>query len=148
MSENPYTPPATKVADAAKPAAPTLPAPVMVAVVLLWVGVAFELLNWMRMIPVMNQGAISPINLLFGLCAMILTAVLTWKIMRGRNWARVVLLILQVLLIGNLIWSMMNSHAFVYLNSEMMLTVFLRPALIVIALVLLFGPGRAWFAPR
>ena len=85
---------------------------------------------------------------LLALLSLALNVVLAWKIARGRNWARVVLLVLQIIVLGNLLRTLLEQHGFTIFPSETLVMLFLRPALAIVALVLVFGPGRAWFAPR
>jgi hypothetical protein len=76
-------------------------------------------------------------------------------IARGRNWARIVYLVLTLFSLVALAFAIANIYnlpAGVSMRTELSswsLVTFLAPsAMSVAVVVLLFGPGRAWFAPR
>jgi hypothetical protein len=75
-------------------------------------------------------------------------------IARGRNWARIVFLILAVvgvvLLSLNLLAMLKLRHEGNYTEwpAEVITTTVLPLVLLVAIVVLLFGPGRDWFRPR
>ena len=79
---------------------------------------------------------------------------LGWFIARGRNWARVLYLVLTILSLLSLAWSIsqfalpegVSMRRSVSLWSVM---INVGPRVLSIAVVvLLFGPGRAWFRER
>src|SRR5260370_11653729 len=145
MSERPYTPPASRVADRPE-ASPPFPRPkqVTVAVSLLWVGLALgilaDFLNAARDPEgVLNAGALASVVVLFAIQATLY--VFTY---RGRNWARIGVLILFVL-IGLLLLIPNPKPPGVLENTVDVVGLVMT----LIALYLLFSrPGSLWFRPR
>src|SRR5262245_39138138 len=112
MSHNPYTPPAAAVADVAEPAALVRPMSVTIAVVLFFIGLAVELVFWVTSFPAMNRGEISPLAFFAPMIGFFIAVWLYVKVFAGRNWARITLLVLHIIIIGGLliaVWATLSS---------------------------------------
>jgi hypothetical protein len=144
MSERPYTPPASRVADRPE-ASPPFPRPkqVTVAVSLLWVSLALDIPVWFlaaaRDQEMLNAGPLAFVVVLFAI--QVTLYVFTY---RGRNWARIGVLILFVL--DGLVFLIPNPKPPGVLENTLDVV---GLVMTLIALYLLFSrPGALWFRPR
>ena len=153
-ANNPYLPPKAVVADSVagprgvRPRAVNVALVLIVARALLGIAVLFSEL--------IGSGA--PFGALVFTAAGVSIAValiLGWFIARGRNWARIVFLVLTVLSLMSLAFTVVNWYAVpagVSLVRDwsvwFLAITFVPPTLSIAVVVLLFGPGREWFRAR
>jgi hypothetical protein len=147
MEQNPYAAPAARVADADAVRPAERPIQVTRAVWLLWTVLALgTVVNFIR-----PQGAV-PMGMLMAIVIWLLSTAIyvlfIVKIAAGRNWARIVYLVLTLLgfLFIPVSWSVLVE----VMKSSVLYTVvyFLNTAISVYALYLLFTkPANAWFRP-
>ena len=144
MTHNPYSAPRSAVTDTPPPPMER-PRVVVIAVALLWTEVALglleSLLDWKNLMA--NESA--RFGLIVDVLFVGLSVLINIMIWRGRNWARIVALVLTMLAVvgfAPVIGVEFARAPFVTLlgMSEMLLDV--------IALYLVFVPGRQWFARR
>jgi hypothetical protein len=153
-ADNPYLPPKAVVSDVTSEPRPTRPMAVTIALYL--IGVRMLMGAAMLLSPMLGaRGS----YLLMGLMAVAFSAAITFtlgvSIARGRNWGRIVYLVLTLFSLVSLalsIASMFDLPAGVTLRSEpsiwSMVTLLVPSAMSIAVVVLLFGPGRAWFRAR
>jgi len=144
MTHNPYSAPRSTVTDTPPPPMER-PRVVIIAVALLWTEVALglleSLLDWKNLMASESARFGLIVDVLFvGLSVLI--NIMIW---RGRNWARIVALVLTMLAVvgfAPVVGVEFARAPIVTLlgMSEMLLDV--------IALYLVFVPGRQWFARR
>jgi len=145
VTNNPYTPPAAVVADPERVRGPR-PRSVSIAVVLIWIAIGAMLamlgsVVWQTSFDffVARPGFIGA-----GI-GMVIWSFLSYQIARGRNWARLLFTAL-CLYDSRTVWSGVNRMIFQAVANRLELVCFyLRPVAGMIAIILLFGPGRAWF---
>jgi hypothetical protein len=104
MNENRYAPPTARLDDPATPAtAPAVAAALKLASRLLWVSLAIGLVNGALQWTSLALGA--PTNNMLGVLIFVfgLIGVLTYSIGRGRNWARIVFLVLAIIGLPSLV---------------------------------------------
>ena len=150
MNENPYAPPKATVEDVRQVTAPgACPAQVSNAIKLWAASYCFGLLvlvgYWDHFTSRQTAGSLV-LNQLFSLG---FSGWLYYKIYRGRNWARIIVLISAIL--GVLIMTASGTARSLF--SEMPLVakgqIFFSLALNAAVLWLLFfSPGREWFLPK
>jgi len=152
QEHNPYTPPKADLGDESGLGPQIRPRSVEVAVVLLGITILLAVVRLVSSIGVVNMGAVSPLYVLGQTIGVALWIWLCFAILRGRNWARILALVLTVigmLSLGLMIWS--TSRLFgarFFSGMEDLGMTFLPTLLTTTAMYLLFVPGRAWFAPR
>jgi hypothetical protein len=151
---NPYLPPKAAVSDLAVDARGPRPIAITIALYLIAARVllgAIPLLNF----PPGVTGTHLMIALMPGAISIAFAIVIGWFIARGRNWARVLYLVLTILTLLSLAWSI--SSQFVLPEGVSMrrsvslwsvMIHFVPRVLSIAVVVLLFGPGRAWFRER
>ena len=147
VSESPYAPPGARVADQA-PAPPPFPRPrqVTFAVGLLWVsfGLGFPL-SYLAAARAPDIG-FHPVLLLFTFAMLVLAAALNVLVYKGRNWARIIVLLL--VLVAGLFLFVPSEEPTPPGMLEQALNI-LSFVLELIAIYLLFSwPGALWFRPR
>src|SRR5262245_21125810 len=105
MSDNPYAPPKAVVSDA-----PELPRvrsrAVKIAVALLWIELALVLVGWVLASDITVGTLEAEYKFLTDVFMVIMVAVSVWiniKVWQGRNWARIVALVLTVLALPTLL---------------------------------------------
>ena len=145
MSYNPYSPPATSVADFEDAGPLERPAVIKKAVILLWLsvglGLATVIMDWQEV------AARWSVPLVLGVqtVTVAINAWLIWKIWMCRNWARVTTLVLIAISLPYVFRELMDTAArapasaglgLMHLGSE------------VGTLYLLIFPGRDWFRRR
>jgi hypothetical protein len=151
---NPYLPPKAAVADVVSDAPLIRPMAVTIALYLIGARVLMG-----AAVLVSSIIGASGSLLLMGLLAVgfsIAVAIkLGMSIARGRNWARIVYLVLTLFSLASIAFTLVNlSHlpAGVSMRRELstwwLVTILLPTALSVTVVVLLFGPGREWFRAR
>jgi hypothetical protein len=151
MTGNPYAPPGSQVADVDPgPSAPGRPRAVKVAIGLLWLGLALgipEMIYRMADPPPQIQGTMYRTMLVAGtLFIILMLSILAWIIMktaRGKNWARVVHLVLLVIGFALAFRTMPAAFAAgVHIGMTNVLQVAAKTA----AVILLFLPAsNAWY---
>ena len=146
MEHNPYQPPLTPVDDVVPGAERVRPLAVKIAVGILFLGLMVDLAYLLPIFDAMMRGELSPLRFASRLLGYGIAVWIYVKIYSGRNWARIALLVIYVVIIGVLLFAFRDALHLATL--ALLWPMFLRPALNVVALILLFGPGRAWFAPR
>ena len=144
MTHNPYSAPRSAVTDALAPPMER-PRVVVIAVALLWTEVALglleSLLDWRNLMASDSARFGLIVDVLFvGLSVLI--NIMVW---RGRNWARIVGLVLTIL--GVVGFAPVVGAEFARAPFVTLL-VMVELLLDVIALYLVFVPGRQWFARR
>jgi hypothetical protein len=151
--DNPYLPPKAAVADLAVDARGPRPIAITIALYLIAVRVLLGAIPLLSVPPGVT-GTQQIIAFMSGAISLAFAIVLGWFIARGRNWARVLYLVLTILSLLSLAWSVsqfvlpegVSMRRSVSLWSVMLNVV---PRVLSIAVVvLLFGPGRAWFRER
>jgi hypothetical protein len=155
LSRNPYAPPDAQVSD------PSLsershaerPRTVAIAIWLMWASVILSVMNvplsWETITasagdsPQM-RGFVSTFVIVVLALSFALYALLIWKMGQGRNWARIVMLILQLL--------SLLTNPFAQMKEAGLLAMAIGIAsyvLAAVAVVLVFIPAsREWFRPR
>ena len=147
-ANNPYAPPKAIVEDAVEPPMPR-PRSVTIAVWMLWSELAMSVT--VAILHMYN----APNTMVF-LSALIgavlfqgLSALLNYKIWQGRNWARITYLVLLGLsALSILSMAAVGPTGLVFAPSIETLFVGLGCLLDLVALYLVFVPGRAWFRRR
>jgi hypothetical protein len=141
---NPYAPPKAVVSDATDGPPRVRPRAVKIAVALLWVEFLLALVIRVLSSDITVGTSEAEYKFLADIFWVTQVAVAAWinvKIWQGRNWARIVALVLTVLAF---LWlpAIFHEGALSAALSFSML------ALDVVAMILVFGPGRDWFQRR
>lgn len=144
MTHNPYSAPRSVVTDTPPPPMER-PRVVVIAVALFWTEVALglleSLLDWKHLTADDSATFVLIVDVLFvGLSVLI--NIMIW---RGRNWARIVALVLTALAVVGFAPIIGAEFARAPLVTVLGMIELL---LDVIALYLVFVPGRQWFARR
>ena len=143
MDSNPYSPPKAQVEDQEEQRPGERPRSVTIAMAMLWTNLVISVIGMLTNYGGLNvggrSGAAQTGGQVFGF---LISAWLYYRIGEGRNWARITLLVLAVIFIPIGLYGL-----FLIASYAPMLAVvsFLQSMVTVAALVLLFGPGRAWF---
>lgn len=151
MERNPYLPPTSAVADTAGPRE-RMSVAVFAAILLLCVDIAFSAYETVRAVPRMRVGMVSGVEMVVRILDIVLVSAACVGLARGARWARWVLLVLTIYLALGLAWSLYATLALtpasvrVVLSPQGVLLEVVPVLLYVAATVLVFGPGRAWFA--
>jgi hypothetical protein len=142
MSHNPYSPPAANVADAPPPPRGERPRAVKIALALLWLGMGLAIV--IQLVDVHDPARGLNMGLVIGsqVVGIALNVWLFVKIGAGRNWARIV----YVVLIG-LSLPIQGFAIKLIFTRSMLIGLMVAASVItnIVAMVLVFGPGRAWF---
>jgi hypothetical protein len=144
VSGNPYAPPKAVVADSLMDSSPAArPLAVSFAVGLLYLGVALSGLNTIIRLLEFSVGALPITVVAVPLVVLCVVALITHTISRGRNWARITLLIVVVL---GLPVFLLNLRAILEdAVFTIAVSVFIY-ALQIVALYLVYtGVGAQWF---
>lgn len=147
-SSNPYAPPQAVVQDAAEIQMPR-PRAVTVAVWMLWIEVALSTTG--AALQMRNaRETIALISILIGAVLLQgLSALFIYKIWKGRNWARITYLVLTLIGILSLVQVVtVLSKGVTFLPGVEALLTSVGMTLDLVALYLVFVPGRAWFRRR
>jgi hypothetical protein len=151
MSHNPYSPPTAEVADVAVAHSMEKPVQVVWAVRLLWSSVV---LSFVRDIVqfgyIWSMGELPTATLVGGLIGGLIGFLIAmWfigKVSAGRNWARIVILVLMLLGIASLpmLWPYLGAATPIQL-----IVGATQQVLTLVVLILVFtSPGKFWFRPR
>jgi hypothetical protein len=145
MNSGPYSAPRSLVDDPPEAARGPRPRSVTIALALQWLAIGANVALWSWM---MHYAGIGDFQwMLVGrVIGLIGAAVLCVKIGHGANWARIVLLLLFLWDVG----SGLPSYKLILvvagsIEKALMLTQY---GAVLVALILVFGPGRAWFRRR
>jgi hypothetical protein len=142
MTRGPYAPPSARVADRAIENIPR-PRQVTIAVALLWVSLVLGLPTWVLSASRDPETAFHPAFIVFMAIVFLLSAALNILIHRGRNWARILLLVL-VVIAGALLLVPVDEPVPAGVLENTLTAVSL--ALDAVALYLLFTPpGASWY---
>ena len=144
MTHNPYSAPRSAVTDM-PPAPMERPRVVVIAVALLWTEVALGLLESLLDWKHLAADESATFVLIFDTLFVGLSVLINIMIWRGRNWARIVALVLTIFAVvgfAPVIGAEFARAPFVTVLGMVELL------LDVIALYLVFVPGRQWFARR
>ena len=142
---NPYAPPKALVAESPDDSLPEAPPPVKTAMKLLWISFVLTYvevaLDWTAMTA--ETGLI-----FFAIWMALMTALQIWiylKIARGRNWARIVWLVLFAISLPLSFTHMVELAQRIPIAAGVTL---IDTFMVFYALYLLFFPGREWFRAR
>lgn len=144
MERNPYQPPETPVSDNNE--GPVVrPQAVTAAVFVLFFGLAIDVAFWISRFDEVRSAEVSGAQWTGQLIGFAFAAFLFTMIARGKNWARIVLLVFTIIGFGLV--------AFVFeelMRAPVMLRLaaFGRPLANAIGVYLVFIPGREWFTAR
>ena len=151
MAHNQYNPPKTRVADPRAATFESLPGPIKIALVLIFLWVLVECYHQYMRLELYRTAAISGLEWL-GDCIWIgVIAATGILIQRGQGWARWVLVLLmlyQFYQLGDalLFLSFVPMEDMSMFASPVNLFVLPLPSLFSLgAVILVFGPGRGWF---
>jgi len=146
MSQSPYAPPGSYVAEEAS--VPVLPRPrqVTIAVILLWVTFGLGFLQWYLMALRAPDIGFHPRQLTFFLIFAALEAALNVYVYRGRNWARIILLVLVAIAA---VWLFIPKMTFPSGSViEQLLDVLTLSLDLIAVCLLLTHPGSSWFGSQ
>lgn len=143
MARNPYSAPRTEVADVSPDPPMARPRVVVVAVILLWtefvLGIVDTVLDWKSI----RAQEYYQVSIAFGVVLMGVSVWIYWKIWQGRNWARIVALVLVAMTVLGFATQISESFA----RSALISTLYCLELLLdLVAMYLVFFPGRRWFA--
>ncbi len=148
MSRDPrYAPPGTEVADPALvPALPARPRQVQVAVALLWLSLVLGIPEAVLGTRQPDEGGMGAVLMVIMLLIFGLVGFLNVKVYQGRNWARIVVLLLTVLSVLVMLFPSDESQA----QGPVLQGLYLFDVLIeVVAMYLVFSKsGSLWFKRR
>ncbi len=153
IERNPYSPPSATVQDVQLSERPPRPKSVVIAVVLIAIGLAYSLTSIPSLLSYVQVGEISVLSLVWSFVKWAAVALLCWQLWRGRNWARIALVLLAALSLWSLylsLWELMHQSGGTKLMVDW-LTAFimlLTPLVYLVSVYLVYVPGRAWFARR
>jgi hypothetical protein len=157
LVRDPYAPPDSPVADFVKVVVRTRPRPVEIALVLLWVGLFFDVVSWFILLASGPHEFVKPenprlvfwLNFAWNATRVLIATWLYYKIAAGRNWARITLLILVLVDLPNFLLKVgvfVSLVGFVFVPMMVVVIIWLVvPLLNLTARYLLFFPGRRWF---
>ena len=146
MDRNPYDPPASVVADTSDVTSKR-PIAIAIASASLLVALFQSCYSLILIFPGVRSGLVSGSQYAGDFLPPVLLAVLTFWIFAGRNWARLgffvfylvnVAMVLRIGLVTGRLAEFLSPWGLIVLTHPLQL----------IAVVLLVGPGRRWFAPR
>jgi hypothetical protein len=142
---NPYAPPKASVAESPESPLSEAPPPVKTAMKLLWISFALTFieiaLDWTELT------AETPLTF-FAIFMALMIAIQIWiylNIARGRNWARIVWLVLFAVFLPMTLIDLADLAQRVPVAAGITL---IDNFLVLYALYLLFFPGRGWFRAR
>ncbi len=146
MAHNPYSAPNTTVADVSAEPPMERPRIVVIAVMLLWteftLGLLDSVLGWKDSRAAQKFWEFS---IVISAIFVIISVWINIKVWQGRNWARIVALVLTGFAVISFAPQMSASFA----RSALLSTLYCIEILLdVAAMILVFGPGRRWFAQR
>jgi hypothetical protein len=133
------------------------PTAVNIALFLIGIGIALAVVAVLRTPSPQLADREQLVALAFGVLSVLVYSLLFYFILRGRNWARIVYLVLTVISLAEVgawlyVWYFFESKILEQVASRPSLStfawIFFPRLLAVSAVILLFGPGRAWFRKR
>lgn len=145
MERNPYQPPEAPVQDGRENSPLVRPQAVTIALFVLWFGLAIDVAFWLSRFGSMSDGSVSGAQWFGQAIGFAFACFLFFMVGRGRNWARIVLLIFTILGVGFVIFvfeDLMRAPL------TLRLAALGRPLANVIGMYLIFVPGREWFRAR
>jgi len=142
VPHNPYTPPAAPVADAAAPARGEPPFAVRIASKLLWVGLGIAVLTQLLTLHELQRNPFMGLTVSAMVISLAVNAWLFVKIRQGRNWARIVYLVLMLISSPMLFITVRSIFARSVFEGAMVTA---ELTVNIVALYLVFVPGRAWY---
>ncbi len=150
---NPYSPPRATVAGAAAIASESRPTAVNVALLLIGLETLLSAAGVLGDLHSFDFSSNGLIELTIGVLDVAFAIVLCVTIARGHSWARIVFLVLwmiSLIFLGSWIYTPGGAPVGVhYMISWTAVASRALPHLLSLgAVVLLFGPGRAWFRER
>jgi hypothetical protein len=150
-SDNPYLPPKAVVADVSEEV--QLVRPMAVNLALLLIGVRLLLGLGVMVRPMLATNTPLPMSMyVMATMFVAVTLALGYFIARGRNWARILYLVTTIFGLAGFLFVAFNLPPGVSLVNDptllWLLTVLVPQLLSIAVVVLLFGPGRAWFRAR
>jgi hypothetical protein len=144
MNRNPYAAPKSAVSDV--PAAPMeRPRVVVIAVALFWTEVTLGLLDSALDWKYLTVGDSAAFTLIVEALFVGLSVLINIKIWQGRNWARIVALVLTLVAMAGYATQVGTEFARAPFITVLAIIELL---LDIVGLYLVFVPGRAWFARR
>lgn len=152
MADNPYTPPAAKVADFAPPAARIRPRNVTIALWLIGASLALQFILQLRALADMHFQIASPLVFTFDVLEYVLFLVLIHQLAQGRRWPRMVLLLIALVAFASLCYAIglafkMFRDDLSILYSGGFLAIRVLPVVAYfVALHLLFFASGDWFS--
>ena len=142
MPQGPYTPPTARVEDQAIDAGPR-PRQVIIAVALLWASFILGIPSWYLAAQREPEIMLHPVMIAFSAIVFFFCAAVNVYIYHGRNWARIVLLVLIAL---SVLLLLMPAEETVPASPAENLLTTIGLVLDVIAVYLLYAqPGGSWF---
>jgi hypothetical protein len=149
MSNNPYAPPSAPVSEIAASTEPRVrPPQVLLAVRILWAmyALGFIVQAYDQVMAPVRQSI--PVIVLGDVFGLLIALWIYGKILRGRNWARILVLI-GVMLLPFSLWLMTSRFMPAPLPRPALILMFVRIPVDLYVLWLLFlSPGKSWFAAR
>lgn len=130
------------------------PVYVTIAVALFFAGLVIDIVRWVPKIGEMIRGEASMLAVVAPAVGFLVGTWLFLRVYAGRNWARITVLVIYLVVIAGITlrwWSFietMHDSVKYLVDWPAAVSTLARPVLNTIALVLVFGPGRGWFAPR
>jgi hypothetical protein len=143
---NPYSPPSAAVADAAVDSRP-MPGAVRRALILYVASFVLGAALMIYQQPAANRGLVEVGRLVTAVSLVILVVIgawLFWKISAGRNWARIVLLVLTILSVPSGFMALLQLAP---ANPVLAGLKLIEQGMDIAVLWLLFFPGREYFRP-
>jgi hypothetical protein len=141
--QNPYAPPQAPVADVGDARPAEKPRQVVLAVQLLWAMLALGAVNsavqWPRLTESVSLGMVLSVQLV----TLAVIGGLTIMISRGRNWARIVYLVLFLIGVPGFVVQMPGLFAYSVLAG--LLSAAQGLAQVVAMLLVFTEPGRRWY---
>jgi hypothetical protein len=150
---NPFEPPRTAVADAPLQAPPQRPVIVSVALFIMALLILRAAYGLSQVIPLLAQEPHYSVSAGMQAFNLALTSLLAVFIALGRNWARIVYLVYVLLSLGMhaltfVVVAKSSPGALKDLGWNWVVTTSVPYLATIVIVVILFGPGRAWFARR
>ncbi len=146
---NPYNPPKADL-DGAGREQSERPRSVDIAVALIGVNILLAVIRIPGAWQGMQTGEVSPLFVGVQVLGVALWVWVCFALLRGRNWARILLLVLTALSLAGIGAMFAGSRLaagslFQYLGAEQLIMPLLPLLLNIAAVYLVFVPGRAWF---
>jgi len=149
-SRNPYAPPKADVGTGDVSVRPPRPPAVRIALALMAVVIVMSALQVISLVRPMSEAMISGLTFLLQVAVLAFYVWVFVAIARGRNWARILLLLFTLFGVVKMafhLWGWLALPDGVHMTLDRMaLAVAVFPILLnVVACTLLLGPARRWF---